>query len=80
MSIYEPHSRGDYDGCGGQVALVQQGVVWRVIPRGKAQLQLVGNIGETRTAADTPREAAAVENLVAGTRNTLHLEFASAAA
>jgi len=31
VSIYETHSRGDYDGFEGQVALDQQGFVWRYI-------------------------------------------------
>jgi hypothetical protein len=31
VSIYETHSRGDYDGFEGQVALDRQGVVWRYI-------------------------------------------------
>jgi hypothetical protein len=31
VSIYETHSRGDYDGFEGQVALDQQGLVWRYI-------------------------------------------------
>jgi hypothetical protein len=31
VSIYETHSKGDYDGFEGQVALDQQGMVWRYI-------------------------------------------------
>jgi hypothetical protein len=31
VSVYETHSRGDYDGFEGQVALDQQGFVWRYI-------------------------------------------------